>query len=258
MSLGAPATPPLDTTFAVETPEHVRFRYQVAGPGRRAGAFAIDLAARCGAIVFAGMFLMGFLGAVDLPEVGMGLLLLVWVAVDWGYGAFFEVLFQGQTPGKLVFGLRSVREDGSPMTVSDAVLRNLLRAADWFPSLYLAGVASMVLDSRFRRLGDVVAGTVVIAEDRTRLAPEPDAGSPPTPEERAAMPPWVHLSTDERNAIAAWLRSRRRLGHFRSQDIAEQVADGLGRRHGMRHRDPARLLELLYQAGTGHVGTGRR
>lgn len=97
---------------------------------------------------------------------GMGIILLVMFIVEWGYGSFFEGFWNGQTPGKRVFGLRVLKTGGYPIHFYDATIRNLLRAADILPIFYAFGVLSMIATRRQQRLGDLVAGTMVVIENR--------------------------------------------------------------------------------------------
>ncbi|MEO5728296.1 MAG: RDD family protein, partial [Byssovorax sp.] len=93
---------PVDTTTEIETPEHVRFRYHVAGPAKRALAYFIDLLARGGVLfVFS---LLAVLGGVSADEASkkasMGVILLALFVVEWCYYVFFETIWSGRTPGK--------------------------------------------------------------------------------------------------------------------------------------------------------------
>ena len=81
-----------------------------------------------------------------------------------GYFVFFEGLRQGRTPGKSRVGIRVVRDTGHPITVADAVTRNLLRLADFLPPPYLGGLLLMALHPLGKRLGDLAAGTVVVRD----------------------------------------------------------------------------------------------
>ena len=89
--------------------------------------------------------------------------------IYWGYFAAFEVLWKGQTPGKRVAGIRVIKDSGRPVNVFEAITRNVLRAVDGIP-LYGFGVLTMLLNSRNRRLGDFVAGSLVVHESATREA----------------------------------------------------------------------------------------
>lgn len=82
----------------------------------------------------------------------------------WGYFALFEAFWRGQTPGKRVMKLRVIKDAGRQITLFESLARNLLRVADYLPSLYLAGVITMLCNKRNKRLGDLAAGTIVIHE----------------------------------------------------------------------------------------------
>ena len=82
----------------------------------------------------------------------------------WGYFALFEAFWHGQTPGKRVMKLRVIKDSGRGITLFESLARNLLRTADFLPSLYLAGVITMLANKRNKRLGDLAAGTLVIHE----------------------------------------------------------------------------------------------
>ena len=87
--------------------------------------------------------------------------------LTWGYGAFCEGLFNGQTVGKRAMGIRVVSERGVPISGAQAVLRNLVGSVDGVvPFFYQTALASMMLSSKFQRLGDLAAGTMVVVEER--------------------------------------------------------------------------------------------
>ena len=96
------------------------------------------------------------------PSILLGFLLY------YGYFAAFEALWGGQTPGKRAVGLRVISVTGQPITTFDALLRNLLRIVDQMPGIYAVGVLSIFFTSRNQRLGDLVAGTVVVQEQGLR------------------------------------------------------------------------------------------
>lgn len=80
----------------------------------------------------------------------------------------YHVLLEGttgQTPGKRLLDVAVVRDDGSPCTYRAAAIRTLFRFVDWVPVAYAAGLVSMLIDDRHRRLGDRAAGTVVVRTD---------------------------------------------------------------------------------------------
>lgn len=245
--------PPLDTALEIETPEHVRFRYQLAGPARRATAYLIDIIIRA-AIVFFMTVVLLFTGVDAFESASFGGWLIVLFAVEWGYYVFFESLWSGRTPGKRALRLRVVREGGYPIGFLDAVLRNLLRAADFLPSFYALGATVIGLDPRFRRLGDMVAGTIVIVEDHATIGAPIRVSPLPTAEEFAALPARPPLDAADIAALGLFLRRLGTLHPERELELAEIVAPVYARRlGGVHYRDPTRFLALLYLRAIGHT-----
>lgn len=162
----------VETKSHIETPENVKLTFQLAGPALRMSAYVIDLIIRIAVvwgISFVVMMLFpifGFTGLIGLP---IGIVLVVMFLVEWGYGCFFEGFWNGRTPGKAAFRLRVIKQGGYPAGFYDAAIRNLLRAADILPIGYGIGLIVMASTERLQRIGDLVAGTVVIVEDRKRL-----------------------------------------------------------------------------------------
>jgi uncharacterized RDD family membrane protein YckC len=251
---------PLDTDIAIETPEHIVFRHRVAGPARRLLAYLLDLL-----LAYSAFFLVAFLVALmalgtaattraasGAFGAGIGLLLVLLFAIQWAYFAVLEA-WRGTTPGKKAFGLRVLTTTGRPIGFREAALRNVLRAADALPLAYtagilsIAGLASMSATRRFQRLGDLVAGTMVVVPDRTRATAPLVLWPPPQPHELAALPDDVRLDADEREAIEMFLRRRSRLGRAREFELAEMIAPKLCARFGFgAASDPSRALALLY------------
>ncbi|MES1228443.1 MAG: RDD family protein [Armatimonadota bacterium] len=161
--------------YAVLTPEKVVVSFTVASLGTRILAHLIDLF--CAAIFVFGLvlFFSLFLGSV-VPELAQAINALISVFGLFGYFILFEALWQGQTFGKRMSGVRVVMTDGTPVTGLAAFYRNLLRPADMFPGfLYLVGFVSVFTNPRAQRLGDIVAGTMVIRTVKpvTHFAPAP-------------------------------------------------------------------------------------
>ena len=187
---------PLDTDAIVEAPEHIVFRYVVAGPARRAVAQIIDLCVCYGALLILSVIVMvtfagleavtGFKSPVggSLLDAGVGVILVIAFAAQWLYSFLWEG-FTGRSPGKIALGLRVVMVSGQPIGFGAAALRNVLRAADVLPGTYLVGVVAMALSRRFQRIGDLVAGTMVVVAGRPGKAaplmlwPPPSASSSP-------------------------------------------------------------------------------
>jgi uncharacterized RDD family membrane protein YckC len=163
----------IDTLRRLETPEGVEITLRLAGPVPRAAAFAIDL------LIRTGLYLV-LLPLAGLAGLGVGLLLLALFLLEWFYPVLFE-LMRGATPGKRALGLVVVHADGTPVGPAASLLRNLLRAVDFLPLFYGLGLATMLVDRDFRRLGDLAAGTLVIHR-------EPAAAATPLPAQQPRAP----------------------------------------------------------------------
>lgn len=148
--------------------------FETASAAHRIAAFCVDTAIR-GACVFLFYFLFLFIvvGSAVMHELFraealhatvMVVLLLLFALFLFSYQLIFELAWKGQTPGKRVMHLRAVNDDGSYMSFGTAVLRNVFRIVDMLPVGYVAGLVTMLLNSRRKRIGDYVAGTVVIRE----------------------------------------------------------------------------------------------
>jgi len=249
----------LDTTVAIETPEHIVFHHRVAGPARRFLAYLLDLTICYGAFAVVSVLVIivtigtGAIAGAAESALGaaVGLLLLLFFAIQWVYFVVLEG-WLGTTPGKRALGLRVVTTTGRPIGWRAAALRNVMRAADALPLAYtagllsVAGLVSMSTTRRFQRLGDLVAGTMVIVPERARAATPLILFPPAQPYELAQLPEDVRLDADERLAIEMFLRRRARLGRARELELANMIAGYLARRFSFRGEDPARTLALLY------------
>jgi uncharacterized RDD family membrane protein YckC len=159
----------------IETPENVAFGYEVAGIGSRFVATLIDTVLLL--VVQVIQFLaFAFIGSVvDSAGVGVGenAIIAIYAVVSfigfWGYYILFETLWNGQTPGKRVAKLRVLRGDGTPIALTEAIIRNLVRLIDFLPIFYGVGVVAMFVDRQSRRLGDMAANTLVVY-DRTAVS----------------------------------------------------------------------------------------
>jgi uncharacterized RDD family membrane protein YckC len=206
----------LDTLREVETPEGVALHLRCAGVVPRALAWLLDLAVR-GAVVFGLSAVLGLLGGA-----GAGAFLVAMFLVFWGYPIAFEVWRDGQTPGKSAFGLKVVCDNGTPVTWLPSLVRNLLRTVDMLPVMYGFGVASSVMDSAGRRLGDHVAGTLVVYTERAQARP-PAAVAPP---QRPPLP----LLLDEQRAIIGFAERAPQMTPERQVELAEQLQPVTGTR----------------------------
>lgn len=168
--------PSLTQHLAIETPEHVRLDHEIAGLGSRAAAAVVDQAI-IGVMILA-LVILGGVSGIGAEWTG-ALGILATFGIWYGYFTFFEALRDGQTPGKRMLGIRVVMETGHPISLGAAVIRNLLRTADFLPPPYLLGAILVAVHPRARRLGDLVAGTVVVRDQpQLVLRPPPASGGP--------------------------------------------------------------------------------
>ncbi|MCY7379180.1 MAG: stage II sporulation protein M [Gemmatimonadaceae bacterium] len=224
-------------TVDVETPELVVISYSIAGVGSRVLAALTDLAICFGTLLVV-LVAVAVLDPSDGPTDGlsaswaMAFLILVQFAILWGYYVLFEGLMDGQTPGKRIHRLRVVREGGFSVTFAVSAVRNLVRIVDMQPVFfYLAGLGSILLTRRGQRLGDIVAGTLVVREAvRTtagRLAASPHASSS---DSSAADAPALQtaLSEEEFRILGQVVSRWDTLDASRRDALARGFADHLG------------------------------
>ena len=167
----SPETPDLPSAVfgqhTIETPEQLRLDFAIAGIGSRFLALAIDTLIQFAIglvliIVLAILGALGFLkgsGLWALAFTGFAIFLLM-----FGYFAIFEIVWHGQTPGKKYAGIRVVKDSGRPLAPVETIGRNLLRIVDSLPGCYAIGIISALLSSQGKRLGDFVAGSVVVLD----------------------------------------------------------------------------------------------
>lgn len=237
----------LDAAATVETPEHIAFQFEVAGPFQRLGAYLVDVAIRL-AILAVAAIVAGLLSFdVSRDSLGQGLLLLAWFAVEWFYHVILEWRLAGQTFGKRLFGLRVVRTGGYPITATDALLRNFLRVADWLPApLYVVGVVVCASDRRFRRIGDLVADTMVVV-DQAKLLQAPARTEHIDPAITALLPARLPIDAEERRTLDALVRRTAAIGRLRLHEICDTYADSLAERMALAPpRDSVAFVHAVY------------
>lgn len=164
--------------LTVLTPENIPLRVELAGLGTRFAALFVDLVVLFSGLIFVvivGAALIGALSTVGVGDYAIGVLTLVVFVTFFGYFILFETLWNGQTPGKRLFGLRVVGDGGYPITVFAAAIRNLVRLVDFIPGFFGVGAIAVFANGERKRLGDLAAGTVVIRErstERLKYGPE--------------------------------------------------------------------------------------
>jgi uncharacterized RDD family membrane protein YckC len=226
----------------IDTPEQVALEFSLASIGSRFLALALDtiIPGFSGLIlfllaVFGAAFAATAAGFVLPDEPGpwiLGALILGWFIIYAGYFAIFEALWNGQTPGKRVVGLRVIHASGRPISVYEAVLRNVVRIADQLPGIYAVGIVAVFVTERSQRLGDLAASTVVVHEKLVTAA-MPEAPAP----RRAAVGAPHHgaarLSSEEIGLIELYFRRRDELDGVARVRMARQIADRIRERLGV-------------------------
>jgi uncharacterized RDD family membrane protein YckC len=211
--------------LTIETPEQTVVEFEVAGVGSRFLALAYDTLLQI--LVGVGLLVILVVAGIAMPNSAksgvwfLALVLLAFFVLYFGYFAIFEVLWNGQTPGKRKEGLRVIKDSGRPITPAEAVGRNLMRIVDQLPALYAVGICSVLLSRQNKRLGDFVAGTIVVHEKSLQdakpvweaaparqVAPSTTLGSERlTPEEFALVEAFLNrrssLPVDVRFSMAA-------------------------------------------------------
>ncbi|HEY6273366.1 MAG TPA: RDD family protein [Terriglobales bacterium] len=215
----------------IDTPEQVHLEFVLAGIGSRFMAAFLDTL-----ILGALMLLVAISEAlwVARPLLGKGydvwvdaLATLLFFLVFWGYYIMFEIFWKGQTPGKRWAGIRVIKDSGRPINAFEVVARNLVRLVDYLPGFYGVGVLAMLLTSRNQRLGDLVAGTLVVHESSDREASlffntAPTAGLP--------MPQAANLTLQEAELIETFLSRRLDIPPEVRRQNGQRIAGMIGAR----------------------------
>lgn len=221
---------PLDSTLHVVTPENIAFEYQLAGPFRRLPALLLDFVLIIAVQIALSLIFMFTIGLVS-PGLAVFLLMVSIFVIEWFYGAIFETFLNGQTPGKYVLGLRVLSYNGQPINGMQAVLRNLLRTADiWIGVLVLV---VMTMNRRFQRLGDLVAGTIVVVEERRWLTGVAKLDDPRAIQLAAYLPPNFVVSRTLARVLSTYIERRRFFTPLRRREVARHLADPLLERFGL-------------------------
>ena len=157
----------LDGTHTVLTPEYVEFRFTLAGLYARFLAWLLDTLL----VLCLTLALLSVLNLVmtAFPGFASAVGIVAYFLLDWGYAITLETLWSGRTVGKRVLGLRVIQRSGVRIGFYHAALRNLARPVDRLPLFYLVGGVSALLSGTQQRLGDMLAGTLVVRERRLKI-----------------------------------------------------------------------------------------
>lgn len=230
-----------DTAIDIVTPENIAFQYRLAGPFQRAPAFLLDSLLRTSVLI-----VLGCLGAITLQSVAP--ILILHFALEWFYGGLFEAFWHGQTPGKRLFRLRVLSVHGQPINFVQALMRNVLRAADILPVLQAApsvpvfgqfsytfqlGLLSCTATRRYQRLGDLACGTMVVVEEPQRLFGVTRIEEVEAHRLAQDLPPGIQITRSQARALSQYVQRRRGFPWPRREEICRHMGEPLRVRFGL-------------------------
>ncbi len=235
-----------EQTLEIETPERVRIRYELAGIGSRFAAGTID-GLILGFVLFVLLIVALVVTSLSLDELEENVRFVLMaayglaIAVIWCFYLGFELLWDGQTPGKRLMRLRVVAEEGGPAPASAIIVRNVLRVADMLPLVLVHALGGIVMfmSTRSKRIGDMAAGTVVVQEREVELSLD-----------RLSRGVLENLHDDQlggedRARLKRFVARRKELAAKSRGAVAERLLAELRERHELPDADPESILVLL-------------
>jgi len=233
-----------DDHLRIDTPEQLSLELPLAGVGSRFVAIVADTVLQAALFIVIGLALVflpavaGLRGFAQLGPVAVVLLIFV---LYWGYYALFEIFWSGRTPGKRLAGIRVIKDSGRPINAYEAIARNVVRVIDFMPGGYAVGVIVMLLNSHSKRLGDFVAGTVVVHEKQLAdLRPTWASG-----ERHAPHPGVTRVTAQELALVETYLQRRFDLDPLVRDERAEQIVRRISQTSGIERPPHQSLDEFL-------------
>jgi len=228
-------------SLQIDTPENVAFGYQVAGIGSRFVAALVDSFLIVLLLVLVELTIQLVLISLDTSDSLGAWLYAIFGIVSfvffWGYYIFFEMIWNGQSPGKRAVKLRVIRLDGTPISLTESIIRNLVRFVDFMPLFYGFGVVAMFINDQSRRLGDLAAGTLVVHESES-VSVQTLNVAPAASYQRMSLHPVTaqgfpieRLTNPEIHLIEEFLQRRDAMPH--RQQLAIQILTRLYQRGGL-------------------------
>ncbi len=245
----------------IETADKIKLEYRIANPLLRLGAYLIDL------LILVVCVLL-ILYVLDITHIGNRLgqmfdqekmealttafMLILIFMLRWGYYLVFEMLFEGKTPGKFICGIRTIHYQGKPLDLPALVLRNFARVLDMELSLFLGGFICMLINRQYRRIGDLLANTIVVKDERVAEFGKAFAVSLPAlavPEEMRQAPFLHRLTEEELYVLRRFLTEQSKIPRQRritlTADLAKTVRRKIQDRAEMK--DPLVYLLSVYR-----------
>ena len=212
-------------TITIITPANIEVEYKLAGVGARLAALIIDSLLQFLAVLLCIGILFGVnrqlvnMGAVIRPSTIIAALIVIGFIIYLGYFIACEMLMNGQTVGKRLFGLRVIRDNGQPIEFAQALIRGIIRIT--LDMMYV-GLFVIMFSKKHKRIGDMAAGTIVVIEkyDVGFFDPVFTTQNMDLPE---FLPPLMDITAEERSIVEDWLKRRETLPDY-GADIGEKLA----------------------------------
>lgn len=244
--------------YTLETPENIEVEFELAGLGSRFCAMFIDtlLITLIALVLFLLFLILGVVFVPSISDFGSGarhldnwllavILAIVAVVIFDGYFVFFELMMRGQTPGKRSMKVRVIRDDGTPTTINEILVRNILRLVDFLPAGYAVGAVVMFVNPLCKRLGDIAAGTIVVKEGQ--LDYRANADKKYSLSETIVAVPNSELTQEERRALTGFLQRRDELLPEARLALATRLAKPLHEKYGGQYGDAESYVERLVE-----------
>ena len=245
-----PREHPLSFTdsHTVETPEQIQLQFPLAGVGSRFLALAIDTLIQAAAAALVGLlaFFLGLTGILrgwQVASLWLGALAIAFFfLLNFGYFALFEILWNGQTPGKRAIRIRVIKDNGRPLTPPESLGRNLLRIVDQMPGFYAVGILVAMCNRQSKRLGDFVAGSIVVLEKSLDSSEQSWSIAPVSSASHLGA---NRLTAEELALLDAFLHRRNDLHPTVRYSMAQQVLSRLESKLTLTEEDRIRVETTL-------------
>ena len=239
----------------------------LAGIGSRFIAVLVDYI-----LWFVIFLVIGLLATIIIPSLhiftrvsanwAIGIFFILVFLIQWGYFSLFEAFANGRTPGKRVAKIRVIHQSGRGITFVESLARNLVRFIDYLPGFYAVGVIAMFMSKRHQRLGDMVAGTLVVRDreidqphwtgtsTRTITGPALVADSPIPPPHLSVVlpaPALAKLTTSDLEVIEGFFARRFDMDLTTRAALASRIATALCAKSGLQI-PPATSVETFLEA----------
>lgn len=160
--------------MSYQTSEKVTVKFALASPYQRIAAYIIDMIFKWLSIMLLAVLLIISGISIDYFfnfsfSAGRAVFIAAVIIITllfFCYNIIFEILLNGQTPGKSIVNIRVIMDDGRFVTIYAVLIRNIFRIIDFLPLYYITGIILIFLTSKNQRVGDITGSTIVVCEER--------------------------------------------------------------------------------------------